>query len=69
MESKCSTSVALTQLLCRAVDELPFKQVGREGVLERLRESIKGADSPMPPPVRGFRPLIDVGDMITKDDD
>src|SRR5882757_3533037 len=36
---------------------------------EIIWKSVKGADSPMPPPVHRFRPLIDAGDMITKDDD
>lgn len=31
-------------------------------------KSIKGADSPMPPPVHRFRPLIDAGDMIIRND-
>ncbi len=36
---------------------------------EIIWKSIKGADSPMPPPVHRFRPLIDAGDMISKDND
>ena len=35
---------------------------------EIIWKSVKGADSPMPPPVHRFRPLIDAGDIITKDD-
>jgi YVTN family beta-propeller protein len=36
---------------------------------EIIWKSVKGPDSPMPPPVHRFRPLIDAGDMITKDKD
>jgi YVTN family beta-propeller protein len=36
---------------------------------EIIWKSVKGADSPMPPPVHRFRPLIDAGDEIKRDDD
>lgn len=36
---------------------------------EIIWKSVKGADSPMPPPVHRYRPLIDAGDAIAKDDD
>ncbi len=36
---------------------------------EIIWKSVKGADSPMPPPVHRFRPLIDAGDMVAKDND
>lgn len=36
---------------------------------EIIWKSVKGADSPMPPPVHRYRPLIDAGDVIAKDDD
>jgi YVTN family beta-propeller protein len=36
---------------------------------EIIWKSIKGASSPMPPPVHRFRPLIDAGDMAVKEND
>jgi YVTN family beta-propeller protein len=35
---------------------------------EIIWKSVKGADSPMPPPVHRFRPLIDAGDTVAKED-
>ncbi|HEX4067464.1 MAG TPA: beta-propeller fold lactonase family protein [Acidobacteriaceae bacterium] len=35
---------------------------------EIIWKSIRGADSPMPPPVHRFRPLVDASDMTSKDD-
>ncbi|HTF68108.1 MAG TPA: hypothetical protein VK638_36050, partial [Edaphobacter sp.] len=52
--------------------KMDFSEVDRapmHALNEIIWKSIKGADSPMPPPVHRFRPLIDVGDMVTKDDD
>ena len=52
--------------------KMDFSDVDRapmHALNEIIWKSIKGADSPMPPPVHRFRPLIDAGDMITKDDD
>jgi YVTN family beta-propeller protein len=51
--------------------KMDFSDVDRapmHALNEIIWKSIKGADSPMPPPVHRFRPLIDAGDMITKDD-
>ncbi len=48
--------VSSGKMLCMALNEIIWK-------------SVKGADSPMPPSVHRFRPLIDAGDMIVKDDD
>jgi hypothetical protein len=36
---------------------------------EIIWKSVKGASSPMPPPVHRFRPLIDAADLIERDDD
>ena len=52
--------------------KMDFSDVDRapmHALNEIIWKSIKGADSPMPPPVHRFRPLIDAGDMITKDGD
>jgi YVTN family beta-propeller protein len=52
--------------------KMDFSDVDRapmHALNEVIWKSIKGADSPMPPPVHRFRPLIDAGDMITKDND
>jgi hypothetical protein len=52
--------------------KMDFSDVDRapmHALNEIIWKSIKGADSPMPAPVHRFRPLIDAGDMITKDDD
>ena len=52
--------------------KMDFSDVDRapmHALNEIIWKSIKGADSPMPPPVHRFRPLIDAGDMIKKDDD
>jgi YVTN family beta-propeller protein len=52
--------------------KMDFSDVDRapmHALNEIIWKSVKGADSPMPPPVHRFRPLIDAGDMITKDDD
>jgi len=52
--------------------KMDFSDVDRapmHALNEIIWKSIKGANSPMPPPVHRFRPLIDVGDMIVKDDD
>ena len=51
--------------------KMDFSDVDRapmHALNEIIWKSIKGADSPMPPPVHRFRPLIDAGDTITKDD-
>jgi YVTN family beta-propeller protein len=51
--------------------KMDFSDVDRapmHALNEIIWKSIKGADSPMPPPVHRFRPLIDAGDMVTKDD-
>lgn len=44
------------------VDRAPMHSLN-----EIIWKSVKGADSPMPPPVHRFRPLIDAGDIIPKD--
>ena len=52
--------------------KMDFSDVDRapmHALNEIIWKSIKGADSPMPSPVHRFRPLIDAGDMIVKDDD
>jgi YVTN family beta-propeller protein len=52
--------------------KMDFSDVDRapmHALNEIIWKSIKGADSPMPPSVHRFRPLIDAGDMIVKDDD
>jgi YVTN family beta-propeller protein len=53
-------------------EKMDFSDVDR-APMHRLNEiiwkSVKGADSPMPPPVHRFRPLIDAGDVVAKDDD
>jgi YVTN family beta-propeller protein len=52
--------------------KMDFSDVDRapmHALNEIIWKSVKGANSPMPPPVHRFRPLIDAGDMITKDDD
>jgi hypothetical protein len=52
--------------------KMDFSDVDRapmHALNEIIWKSIKGADSPMPPPVHRFRPLIDAGDMIKKDAD
>lgn len=52
--------------------KMDFSDVDRapiHALNEIIWKSVKGADSPMPPPVHRFRPLIDAGDVITKDND
>jgi hypothetical protein len=52
--------------------KMDFSDVDRapmHALNEIIWKSIKGADSSMPPPVHRFRPLIDAGDMISKDKD
>jgi YVTN family beta-propeller protein len=52
--------------------KMDFSDVDRapmHALNEIIWKSIKGADSPMPPPMHRFRPLIEAGDMITKDGD
>ena len=52
--------------------KMDFSDVDRapmHALNEVIWRSVKGADSPMPPPVHRFRPLIDAGDMIMKDKD
>ena len=46
------------------VDKAPMHSLNRI-----IWKSVKGADSPMPPPVHRFRPLIDAGDIERKDND
>jgi YVTN family beta-propeller protein len=46
------------------VDRAPMHQLNNI-----IWKSVKGADSPMPPPVHRFRPLLDAGDVLAKDDD
>jgi YVTN family beta-propeller protein len=53
----------------RKMDFSDLDRAPMHALNEIIWKSIKGADSPMPPPVHRFRPLIDAGDMITKDDD
>jgi YVTN family beta-propeller protein len=45
------------------VDRAPMHQLNRI-----IWKSVKGADSPMPPPVHRFRPLLDAGDVLAKDE-
>ncbi len=52
--------------------KMDFSDVDRapmHALNEVIWKSIKGADSPMPPPVHRFRPLIDAGDTNPKDPD
>ena len=52
--------------------KMDFSDVDRapmHALNEIIWKSVKGSDSPMPTPVHRFRPLIDAGDMITKDKD
>jgi YVTN family beta-propeller protein len=52
--------------------KMDFSDVDRapmHALNEIIWKSIKGSDSPMPPPVHRFRPLIDAGDMVHKDAD
>jgi len=52
--------------------KMDFSDVDRapmHALNEIIWKSIKGADSPMPPPVHRFRPLIDAGDIAAKDND
>jgi YVTN family beta-propeller protein len=52
--------------------KMDFSDVDRapmHALNEVIWKSIKGADSPMPPPVHRFRPLIDAGDIAEKDND
>jgi len=53
----------------RKMDFSDLDRAPMHALNEIIWKSVKGADSPMPPPVHRFRPLIDAGDMITKDDD
>jgi YVTN family beta-propeller protein len=52
--------------------KMDFSDVDRapmHALNEIIWKSIKGADSPMPPPVHRFRPLVDAGDTLVKDKD
>ncbi|AXC11400.1 hypothetical protein ACPOL_2064 [Acidisarcina polymorpha] len=52
--------------------KMDFSDVDRapmHALNEIIWKSIKGVDSPLPPPVHRFRPLIDAGDMIASDKD
>ena len=52
--------------------KMDFSDVDRapmHALNEIIWKSVRGADSPMPPPVHRYRPLIDAGDVIVKDKD
>lgn len=53
----------------RKMDFTDVDRAPMHALNEIIWKSVKGADSPMPPPIHRFRPLIDAGDMITKDAD
>jgi YVTN family beta-propeller protein len=53
----------------RKMDFTDVDRAPMHALNEIIWKSIKGADSPMPPPVHRFRPLIDAGDLLSKDND
>jgi len=53
----------------RKMDFSDLDRAPMHALNEILWKSIKGADSPMPPPLHRFRPLIDAGDITVKDKD
>jgi YVTN family beta-propeller protein len=55
--------------LSRKMDFSDVDRAPMHALNEVIWKSVKGADSTMPPPVHRFRPLIDAGDLIVKDDD
>ena len=53
----------------RKMDFSDIDRAPMHALNEIIWKSIKGADSPMPPSVHRFRPLIDAGDIAMKDRD